>query len=108
MINHRNGWRSNKNNKTAYSDREYLILNLGVVREIYGLVTQGCGDTDWWVTSFNAEYTEDGIKWNTLFNEEGEDVFRGNNDRHGKVENLFEKLVKARGIKVTIFRNTKS
>ena len=100
VINSRNGWRSGKNSKDAYSQREYIILNIGVVREIYGLVTQGCGDTDWWVTSFNAEYTEDGINWNTLYNEKGEDVFRGNNDRNTKFENLFDKPVKSRGIKI--------
>ena len=101
VINSREGWRSNKNNKDAYVAREYLILNTGIVREIYGLVTQGSANTDMWVTSFNAQYTEDGINWNILLNEKGEDVFRGNNDRNTKVENLFDKMVKARGIKIT-------
>ena len=41
----------------------WLLVDLGVETQISGLLTQGKGDVDEWVSSFSLSYSDDAYRW---------------------------------------------
>jgi hypothetical protein len=55
-----NSWCSN-----ASSNTEYIQINLGQVRTVTGIATQGDHTMDKWVRSYTISYRMDGKLWHT-------------------------------------------
>ena len=62
-----------------------------------GVITQGRGDLDEWVTSFMVLYSNDGVNWDAVDNGK---VFQGNSDRDTQVTNWFDTPVTARTLQI--------
>ncbi|XP_078667407.1 lactadherin-like [Branchiostoma floridae x Branchiostoma belcheri] len=90
------GWAS------AGQDRaQWLQVDLGVIKRVTGIVTQGAfhpvHDQYSWVTSYKLQYSGDGTFWTTYPNSDGSDkVFTGNTDEKNPVTNLLDNPVHAR------------
>ena len=61
-------------------------MDLGSVRQITGVVTQGKAVSDQWIASFKVEVSADAASWSGV---DGGRIFMGNTDRNTKVTSLF-------------------
>jgi hypothetical protein len=71
----------------------WLQIDVGQVKPIAGVVTQGRGNYGRWVKTFRVKVSEDGVNFKGV---ECGRIFDGNTDSNSKVKNLFRKPVKAR------------
>ncbi|XP_019636532.1 PREDICTED: uncharacterized protein LOC109479099, partial [Branchiostoma belcheri] len=90
------GWASAGQDRT-----QWLQVDLGVIKRVTGIVTQGAfqpvHDQYSWVTSYKLQYSGDGTFWTTYANSDGSDkVFTGNTDEKNPVTNLLDNPVDAR------------
>ena len=60
--------------------------------KLNGLVTQGAPEADFWVTSYNVQFSDKNRDdWITYKDRKGRDqIFNANNDRYSLVEGTFE------------------
>ncbi|KAI8514078.1 hypothetical protein Bbelb_084020 [Branchiostoma belcheri] len=83
---------------------QWLQVDLGVIKRITGIVTQGAHMQVYsgysWVTSYKLEYSGDETFWTTYANSNGLDtVFTGNTDTDTPVTNLLDNPVNARYVR---------
>lgn len=62
-----------------------------------GIITQGRGDADQWVTTFRVLYTNNGKIWEQV---EGGKIYYANTDRNTKVFQRFDVPVYARALRI--------
>ena len=79
---------------SANSD-QWLQIDLGDTTSIKGIVTQGRGDSDQWVTSYQIATSLDGTSWS-----EKSETFNANDDQNTKVENFLNDPVEAQYIRI--------
>jgi hypothetical protein len=80
----------------ANSGTDYLQYDLGSIRWVQGIVTQGRANMDQWVTSAKVETSPDNSNWVTVYSS-----VNLNTDRSTKVYNNFPKVMFARYVRVT-------
>ena len=87
----------------AYTNdnNQWIEADLGEVKHIFSITTQGRQAFDQWVTTFKLEMSCDGTNWNTMKNEDGFDrIYRGNHDRNTKVTQTMPVGTKARFVRL--------
>uniref|UniRef100_A0A8C7XLF3 F5/8 type C domain-containing protein n=1 Tax=Oryzias sinensis TaxID=183150 RepID=A0A8C7XLF3_9TELE len=47
----------------SISTSSWIQVNLGLTRKVTGIVIQGCGDGENWITKFKIQHSLDGISW---------------------------------------------
>ena len=82
---------------TCQVDTQWLQIDTGTVQQIEGVVTQGRRDYGQWVTSFKVMVSDDGKDWKDV---QCGFTFTANTNQHSKVKTLFDKVVKARYIRI--------
>lgn len=82
---------------------EWLLVDLGVASKISGVVSQGRGDVDEWVTHFMISYSLDAYKWEFARDIYGnKKIFKGNSDSHTLRHAYLEHPVDARFVRVHV------
>ena len=77
----------------------YFQLDLGQKRVISGIVTKGYDDS--WVDRFKVQYSSDGISWNHIIGDFGDEkIFSGNYNGDDIKHNYFTVAVRARYLKL--------
>ncbi|XP_077976361.1 lactadherin-like [Styela clava] len=80
---------------------DWIMVDLGELRFVTGVVTQGRPTYDHWTTSFKVEYSDNGKKFTDVKKTDlSELVFTGNTDRNTKVVNRFPEPVTTRYIRI--------
>lgn len=83
-----NAWRPKSNNP-----HEWLQVDLGTVKRITGVITQGARSllTQMMVTEFSVTVSRDGHSWNSVLEESSQKdkIFQGNNDPDEEAFNAF-------------------
>ncbi|KAM9311100.1 lactadherin isoform 2-T2 [Gastrophryne carolinensis] len=94
-----NAWTALENTQS-----EWLQVDLGFVKKITGIVTQGAKDFGniQYVESFKVAYSNDGSTWNIYQDKRAKQdkVFLGNNDNYSHKRNLFNPPISARFVRV--------
>ncbi|CAJ1058485.1 coagulation factor VIII isoform X1 [Xyrichtys novacula] len=84
-----NAWRPKNNNP-----HEWLQVDLGTVKRITGVITQGARSmlTQMMVTEFSVTFSRDGRSWSSVLEESSqrEKIFQGNNDAEEEAFNVFK------------------
>ena len=75
----RNCWAPNQNRLG-----EYLQVDLGQLKQIVKVATQGRADANYWVTAYMLGYSVDGSKW-TPYQVDGEVKVGGEMERSGEI-----------------------
>ncbi|XP_023263153.1 coagulation factor VIII-like [Seriola lalandi dorsalis] len=85
-----NAWRPKNNNP-----HEWLQVNLGKIRRITGVITQGARSllTQMMVTEFSVTVSHDGHSWSSVLEDRSqrEQIFTGNNDPEEEAVTLFDR-----------------
>jgi hypothetical protein len=82
-------------NPTNYGN-EYLQIDLGSVKPVNGIYTQGRGDCcSQWVTSYTVQVSNNGSSWSSVGG-----TYTGNSDAQSLVTNLFATAVNARYVRI--------
>ena len=81
----------------------WVTMDIGSVRAVHGVVTQGGTDVDWrgvWTTSFWVQVSDDDVSWTGVdgFTTFGA-AFAGNVDKDAHMVNDFASVVHARYVK---------
>jgi len=80
---------------------QYIQADLGEVRRIEKVATQGRYGANQWVQSFRFAYSVAGSDYEFVLNEDNsERIFTGNNDQNTIVENAFDDVFVARYVRV--------
>uniref|UniRef100_A0A3Q2Q8N4 Coagulation factor VIII-like n=1 Tax=Fundulus heteroclitus TaxID=8078 RepID=A0A3Q2Q8N4_FUNHE len=94
-----NAWRPKNNNP-----HEWLQVDLGKVKRITGIVTQGARSmlTQMMVTEFSVTFSQDGHSWSSVLEESSqrETIFTGNSDTDEEAFAVFQPPLFARYIRV--------
>nr|XP_039255442.1 lactadherin-like [Styela clava] len=91
------GWYPNSNNP----GHEWIMTDLGKIRPVTGVVTQGRFNADSWTKQFQVEHSRDGFNFTDVKKSDGSEmVFQANSDRTTKVVNRFPKPVKTRFVRI--------
>ena len=80
---------------------QFIQADLGTVRRVEMIATQGRQNFDHWVTSYRFSYSVDGVTYTFIVECDGsERVLTGNTDRDTVVENELETAVAARFVRI--------
>ena len=79
----------------------HLIVDLGKVKILEGVITQGRSDSDNWVTEYTVQYSSNNRNWFPIKKDGTEMVFKGNKDRKSMVVGSFPHRIAARYVKFT-------
>uniref|UniRef100_A0A7N8XZD4 Coagulation factor VIII, procoagulant component n=1 Tax=Mastacembelus armatus TaxID=205130 RepID=A0A7N8XZD4_9TELE len=94
-----NAWRPKNNNP-----HEWLQVDLGKVKRITGVITQGARSllTQMMVTEFSVTVSHNGQTWNTVLEEgsQREKIFTGNNDPDEEAVSVFDPPVFGRYLRI--------
>ena len=60
--------------KTASDRTDYLQVDMGAVRFVCAVATQGSPKETLWTTSFKLHFSTDGVNWNAYMENNGEKV----------------------------------
>ncbi|XP_007550435.1 coagulation factor VIII isoform X1 [Poecilia formosa] len=94
-----NAWRPKNNNP-----HEWLQVDLGKVKRITGIITQGARSllTQMMVTEFSVTFSQDRHSWSSVSEESSqrEKIFTGNNDPDEEVFTVFEPPLFARYLRI--------
>ncbi|KAM4585597.1 venom prothrombin activator oscutarin-C non-catalytic subunit [Fundulus diaphanus] len=94
-----NAWRPKNNNP-----HEWLQVDLGKVKRITGIVTQGARSllTQMMVTEFSVTFSQDGHSWSSVLEESSqrETIFTGNSDPDEEAFTVFQPPLFARHLRV--------
>ncbi|XP_071314337.1 coagulation factor VIII [Trachinotus anak] len=84
-----NAWRPKNNNP-----HEWLQVDLGKMRRITGVITQGARSllTQMMVTEFSVTFSHDGLTWSSVLEDtsQREQIFTGNNDPDEEAVTVFD------------------
>ncbi|CAH1775690.1 unnamed protein product [Owenia fusiformis] len=82
-------------------ENQWIQADLGEVKRVYGVVTQGRANSDQWVKSYMISHSlNHGTPFTEILTRDGHGVFNGNKDRHTPVLNMFQS-VQARNIRIS-------
>jgi hypothetical protein len=98
-VSHNRPWLDSEQAWSAGSQNngsDYLQYDLGSIRWVQGIVTQGRATMDQWVTSAKVDVSPDNVNWVTAASN-----LTLNSDRNTKVLNNFPNVMYARYIRVT-------
>ncbi|XP_060137056.1 SCO-spondin-like [Zootoca vivipara] len=73
----------------------FLHVDLGEPRNLTGVVVQGAGSSDAYVTSFFLRFSLDGVRWRDY-----DELFQGNFDDATPVVRTFQHMVRARHVRI--------
>lgn len=94
-----NAWRPKNNNP-----HEWLQVDLGKVRRITGVVTQGASSmlTQMMVTEFSVTVSHDGHSWSSVLEESSqrEKIFTGNSDSDNEALTVFDRPLFGRYLRI--------
>lgn len=76
---------------------QWIQVTSAIKRKWIGVVTQGRGNANQWVTSYKVVYSNDGVYWDEV--DDGYS-FPGNSDRNTHVKHWFDTPVTARSIRL--------
>ncbi|XP_015268441.1 PREDICTED: SCO-spondin [Gekko japonicus] len=76
----------------------FLHVDLGEPRNLTGVVVQGAGSSDAYVTSFFLQFSPDGTRWHD--GSEMSPLFQGNSDDSTPVVRTFQHVVLARHVRI--------
>lgn len=80
---------------------QYLQADLGTVRRVEKVATQGRQNSNQYVTSFRFSYSVTGSDYTFILNDDGsERIFSGNSDQNTIVENAFDSALVARYVRL--------
>lgn len=80
---------------------EWIMADLGDLKPVTGVVTQGRPITDQWVKTYKVEHSVNGTNFIDVKKSDGSElVFMANTDRNGKVVNHFPEPVVTRFIRI--------
>ena len=80
---------------------QFIQADLGTVRRVGAVATQGRHSHDRWMTSYNFAYSVDGLTHYFILNSDASKRnFTGNSDRDTVVEHVFESAVAARYVRI--------
>ncbi|XP_053120701.1 SCO-spondin-like [Hemicordylus capensis] len=88
------------------SQPPFLHVDLGERRNITGVVVQGAGSSDAYVTSFSLQFSLDGVRWHDYHEASSmgatlePKLFQGNSDDSTPVVRTFQRMVHARHIRL--------
>ena len=68
---------------------QWMQIDLGALKPVTGVVTQGRTDADQWVTGYTISTSTDGSTWTPVNSAQ---KFSGNTDRNTKVEHVFSSV----------------
>ena len=86
---------------------QWMYIDAGAEREVYGVVTQGRNDdhnhpfVQQWVTTYKVEVVLSG-SWVAVRNEAGSSTFTGNTDGNTQVQHRFSNSVTTRYVRFTV------
>ena len=83
--------------KSNAAGKEWLQIDLDKPQKVTGVVTQGRGNYNRWVTTFKVMVSQTGESWKYV---ECGRVFDGNKNRNSIVKNVFDYPVKARYVRI--------
>lgn len=79
---------------------EWLLVDLGVAAKVTGVMTQGRGDGEEWVTSFMVSYSLDAFHWKYITDMYGnQKIFEGNVDSYSTKHTYLDEPVLSRFVK---------
>ncbi|XP_063003641.1 SCO-spondin-like [Elgaria multicarinata webbii] len=73
----------------------FLQVDLGEPRNLTGVVVQGAGSSDAYVTSFFLQFSLDGVAWHDY-----RELFQGNSDDSAPVVRTFQRMVHAQHVRI--------
>lgn len=80
---------------------QFLQINLFKLHPIYGVITQGSGEDDDFVTSYQVLHSEDGNVFSYVMNvSKSPAVFRGPADSHAPMQVLFNTPIESKIIRI--------
>ncbi|XP_038052363.1 lactadherin-like [Patiria miniata] len=86
----------------ASDSNPWVQVDLGCNATITGVITQGRGEHQQWVTEFKVAYSDDGQEWTDVTDDGSRTTmkFPGNSDRNTHVTTTFPKAFQARFLRI--------
>ncbi|PSN38913.1 hypothetical protein C0J52_16372 [Blattella germanica] len=85
------------------SANEWILVDLGVAAQVTGVMTQGRGDRDEWVSAYTLSYSQDAFRWEYVNDPYGnKKVFVGNSDAHSLRHSYLDLPVTARFVRLHV------
>ncbi|KAG8186759.1 hypothetical protein JTE90_010656 [Oedothorax gibbosus] len=83
------------------NDQQFIEVDVGEVRGIYGIITKGKELSSEWVTSYQILYSKDGVSY-AYYQDDNDNnmVFSGNFDDTHEVKHFFKRPFEARFIRI--------
>ncbi|XP_033109129.1 lactadherin-like isoform X2 [Anneissia japonica] len=90
------GWSAKAND-----NNQWIQVDLGILNEVTGVITQGSHAWNEWVTSYEVHHSVDNTNFQPVTEGSGQiAVFTGNSDRNTAVTNMFNTGVFARYVRI--------
>lgn len=85
--------------KTKYGRTDYLQVDMGEVRFVCAVATQGLRRRSAWTTSYKLHLSADGLNWKTYKETNIEKIFQGNADQSSIVKHPVSNDIKTRYVR---------
>ncbi|KAL9970487.1 hypothetical protein ACROYT_G022871 [Oculina patagonica] len=85
--------------KTNSDRTDFLQIDMGAVRTVCAVATQGFKAGTWRTSSYRVHLSSNGVTWNAFKENNVEKVFAGNTDNAGVVQHSLITIVKARFVR---------
>ncbi|XP_033118606.1 lactadherin-like, partial [Anneissia japonica] len=80
---------------------QWIQADLGSVKRVVGVITQGRSDGNQWVKTYKVTYSTDGSIFTPVLGSSGQvEIFSANSDRNTEVKNIFNSVVYAQFIRI--------
>ncbi|XP_033104771.1 lactadherin-like [Anneissia japonica] len=90
------GWAAATNNLN-----QWIQADLGAIKGVIGVITQGRSEDVQWVTSYKVNYSTDGSNYLPVLGSSGQvENFSANSDSNSEVKNIFNSVVYAQFIRI--------
>jgi len=88
---------SNSWSSAGLDKNQFIMAGSDGIKEFVAVSTQGRGDQDQWVTSYQIRYSLDNVNW---FEYNNQQTINANSDRNTVVTHVFNPPIKARSIAI--------
>ncbi|GFT52720.1 SCO-spondin [Nephila pilipes] len=83
------------------NEKQFIEVDLGDVRAVYGIITKGKESSNEWVTSYQLLYSPDGASYSYYQDEsDNNKVFRGNYDGSTETKHVFKRPFEAKLVRL--------
>lgn len=83
--------------------KHWLQIDLGRVRQVTGVATQGAsGEDNAWTKAYELQASDDGTNWRPLRNEDGYTKFLGNGDNTGVIRHMLDRPADTRYLRFIV------